>query len=134
MMNNPARFYRQMSCQGASRVGLVVILYEVAMGCLHRAVKALEANNIEARTRELNHFLAVIGYLHASLDMARGGEVARALDRFYHIARVRILQANLAQSKAGLEEIAAHFNTLREAWEQVDRSVGSSFPQPETEK
>jgi flagellar protein FliS len=133
MLNNPARSYRQMACEGASRVGLVVLLYEAALGALHRAVEALEEENIEAKTHELDHVLDVIAQLRGSLDLDRGGEVARTLDRFYQIARERILEASATKSKPILVELSSQFLSLREAWEQVDRSVAPPLPPAEAE-
>ena len=133
-MNNPARFYRQIATHGASPVGLVVLLYESALESLHCAMEALDANNIEVKTYELDHVLAVIGHLQGSLDLSRGGEVARNLDNFYQIARARILAASSTKSKAILEQLSSQFLSLREAWEQVDRSIASSPPAAEARR
>src|SRR5689334_18427773 len=69
--------YREAAVRGATPVQLVILLYEQGIEDLRRAIIALEKNDIEARTREINHALMVIGQLQASLDMERGGEVAR---------------------------------------------------------
>lgn len=59
-MWNPAKAYRQFSVEGASPVGLVVMLYERAIADLQRATTAVEAHDIELRTKHLDHFLGVI--------------------------------------------------------------------------
>src|SRR3990172_9885730 len=120
MSSNAARAYRQLSAHGASPVGLIVLLYEAAVSSLHRAIQALETNDIERRTHHLNHAIAVIGELQASLDFSQGGDVARNLDQFYRIARSRILEASAGKSKTILKQLAAQFLSLREAWEHVD--------------
>ena len=69
-----------------------MLLYEQAVQDLQRAMVAMREGDIERRTKELDHALLVIGQLQATLDLVRGGEVARNLDRFYgvvHIANLR---------------------------------------------
>jgi len=74
--------YRESNVRGASPVRLVIALYEQAIEDLRRAVIALEKGAIEVRTREINHALLVIAQLQSSLNMERGGEVARNLACF----------------------------------------------------
>ena len=58
---------------------MVVLLYDQLIKDLRRA--AAKMNDIEARTRELDHALKVLGQLQGTLDLTQG-EVASNLDRF----------------------------------------------------
>ena len=60
MKANPARTYRQLSAQGASPVGVVVQAYDQIVSALGGAIRAMGDRNIEEKTRELNHALALI--------------------------------------------------------------------------
>jgi len=122
-MNNVAQTYTQLSLEGCSAVGLVVALYDNALRSLHRARRAIEANDIERRTQHLNHVLSIIAHLQGSLDLEGGGEIAKTLLRFYTYARGRILEASLTNSKEKLTDLASHFSSLREAWEMVDMQL-----------
>jgi flagellar protein FliS len=90
---------------------------------LLRAQQAVRDNNAEKRVSELNHVLAVIGQLQGTLDFERGGQVAAHLDQFYNVMRARVLQASIQSSNPILEELARHFSSLKEAWQDVERST-----------
>ena len=49
-MKDPARAYRESAVRGASPVGLIVMLYEEVLRTLRRAQRAIQQNDIEART------------------------------------------------------------------------------------
>lgn len=122
-MNNVAQSYARLFVEGSSPVGLVVALYDNALKSLHRARRAIETNDIELRTRYLNHVLCIIAHLQGTLDLERGGEVAATLTRFYSYARAGILEVSLTNSKEKLADLASHFYSLREAWQTVESQV-----------
>jgi len=119
-MNNVAQSYTQLSVEGASPVGLVVALYDNALRSLHRARRAIEANDIERRTKHLNHVLSIVAHLEGTLDYESGGQVAGTLRRFYTYSRARILEVSLTNSKEKLTDLVSQFSSLREAWQTVD--------------
>lgn len=114
--------YAAISAAGTSPVGLVIRLYESIIGDLGRAILAVRDGDIEKRSFELQHALAVIGQLQACLEMERGGEPARLLDRFYGMANSRILEAQFRQSGKLLEEVMRDFLLLRDTWVEVERT------------
>jgi flagellar secretion chaperone FliS len=119
-----ARFsYREAAVRGASPVRLVICLYEQAIEDLRQAVIALEKDDIELRTRKINHALIVIGQLQGSLDLERGAEVARNLERFYDIVRAGLLEAQLKQSVRILEQQISQLVLVYEAWLEVERAT-----------
>ena len=123
-MNYYAGFeYRKRSVEGTSPVGLVVMLYANIVASLLRAQEAVKKNDIEKRVSELNHVLQVIAQLQGTLDFERGGEVAVHLDRFYSVMRGRVLAASIRNSRDIMQELVQHFNSLKEAWEVVERDV-----------
>ena len=122
--------YRETAVRGANPVGLVICLYEQAIADLRCALIALEKNDIESRTRKINHALVVIGQLQGTLDMQRGGEVATSLDRFYNVLRTGLMEAQLKQSSTILRRQISDLVLLYEAWVEVERST--SAPLAET--
>jgi flagellar secretion chaperone FliS len=121
--------YREAAVRGASPVRLVICLYEQAIEDLRRAVVALEKGDIEARTRGINHALIVIGQLQGTLDMERGGDVARNLERFYANVRTGLVEAQLKQSARILEQQISQLVEVYEAWLEVDRVAEAPTPQ-----
>jgi flagellar protein FliS len=117
--------YREAAVRGAGPVQLVILLYEQSIENLRRAVVALERNDVEGRTREINHALKVIGHLQCSLDMEQGGAVAQNLARFYSNLRTCLIEAHTQQSTKMLEAQISHLLLVREAWAEVERGYAS---------
>jgi flagellar protein FliS len=122
-MTNPASEYRKRAVEGASPVGLVVLLYGGAITALMRAISAIEANNIEKRVLELNKVLAILAELQGTLNFEQGGAVAENLERFYVAMRAQVLEGSIKNSKPVLEELVKHMTSLKEAWQQVERET-----------
>ncbi len=122
--------YREASVRGASPVRLVISLYEQVIEDLRRAVIALEKGAIEIRTREINHALMVIAQLQGSLDMERGGEVAKNLARFYGQVRAGLAEAQRQQSASLLEQQISQLVVVHEAWLEVERATAIPNPLP----
>jgi len=113
--------YVSEAAAGVSPIGLVVRLYENIVSDLGRAVMAIRDGDIEKRTAHLQHALLLIAHLENALDLTNGGEPARALEKFYALARSRIVEAQLRQSGKILEEMMTEFLSVREAWEEVEK-------------
>ncbi len=118
-----ARQYRELAVKGATPVGLILLLYDMAIESLARAAHEIDAGNIEGRTIELNHVLAIVGELQRSLNFERGGDTAKRLTDFYDVTRNKILEANIKSSKEPIERLSHIFCSLREAWQVVERDV-----------
>jgi flagellar secretion chaperone FliS len=134
---NARTSYREAAVRGASPIRLVICLYEQAVEDLRRAVDALEKKDIQARTRAINHALMVVGQLQGTLDMQRGGEVARHLDRFYSVVRAGLISAQCKQSAEIIEQQIAHLALVHGAWLEVERSTmlsASGLPGSEPEQ
>ena len=125
-MTTPRMAYRENDARGASGVRLVVLLYEQIIQDLSRAAQALEQNDIELRTKYINHAILVIGYLQSPLDFERGGKVAKDLDHFYNVLRRSMVRAQFLASKAALQHLITDVLAVRDAWIEVERAEQSS--------
>jgi flagellar protein FliS len=122
--------YREAATRGARPLQLVILLYQQGIDDLRRALTALRKNDVEARTREINHALQVIGQLQGTLDRDEGGPVAATLDRFYDQIRAGLVEAQFQQSAAALEEQISHLMLVHEAWCEADRSTAAAAHHP----
>jgi len=121
-MTNARSAYRENDVRGATAVRLVVLLYEQLVQDLHQALDALEKNDVEIRTRRINHAILVIGHLQSPLDFANGGQVAQDLNKFYDVLRQNLMQVQFHPSKSGIYQQITDVLTLREAWVEVERA------------
>jgi len=120
--------YASESATGMSPIGLVIRLYETIVGDLGRAVLAVRDGDVERRSNQLQHALLLIAHLQSALDIDHGGDPARQLDRFYSLARSRILEAQIRQSGKILEEMIGEFLSIRDAWTEVEKQQAIAQP------
>jgi flagellar secretion chaperone FliS len=121
-MTNVPKAYREADVRGASAVRLVVLLYEQIIRDLTQAAHAIERNDIELRTRCINHAILVVGYLQSPLDFGNGGKVAKDLDQFYNALRQNLMQVQFFPSKMGMNQLITNALVVREAWSEVERA------------
>jgi flagellar protein FliS len=128
--NETEKTYRRAAVQNATPIGLVIILYDLLVGDLRRAVAAMRAREIEVRCVELKHAFLVLQQLEGSLDMEKGGEAARGLSRFYSFVRAQLMQAQLQNKPELLERQIELILDVRTAWMEVDaqRVAPSTIP------
>lgn len=124
-MTNPRTAYRENDVRGATAVRLVVLLYEQLVQDLRHALQAIEQNDIEVRTKRINHAILVIGHLQSPLDFANGGKVAQDLDHFYNVLRQNLVQVQFHPSQAELSQQITDLLAVREAWADVERAEKS---------
>lgn len=117
---NAASTYHRRALEGATPVGLIVLLYQAAVVSLRRGIAAMEAGEIEVRTQALNRVLALVAELKAALNYERGGEVAQQFARFYQLAERLVMQASCQQDAQPLRDLLEPMAQIRDAWQQVD--------------
>jgi flagellar protein FliS len=91
------------------------MLYERLAQLLKAARRAAEEGDAARRLQATERAIAIVEGLDATLDDARGGEVAARLHEVYGLLGARILLA----TPAALEEAARSVDTLLEAWRTI---------------
>lgn len=119
--------YRKAQANGASKVGLVIALYETIIADLAAAVAALRQGDIEKRSAELQHALTALGYLQGKLNHEQGGGPAQALDNFYCLMRANIMEGHLKASVPILDSVIGHMTQICDAWRQVDQHMNTEL-------
>jgi flagellar protein FliS len=133
-MRHPANAYRQFSVQGATPLGLVVMLYDGAIAAMHRAITAIESHDIPKKCDQLNRAQAIILQLEGTLNFEVGGEVAQTLKSLYLYARAEMLKANIENSPEILRSLIEKIATVREAWYVADHPPSPSPSTPAGEE
>ena len=128
-MNTDARsVYRQGLGQNANPVRLIVLLYEQLIEDLRRAVRAIDAADVESRTNHLSHAMEVLGELNASLNLEDGHQVAENLAHFYGLLRSGLFHVQVHPDRRILDKHIANLLSLREAWIEVEHRHGTTSP------
>lgn len=125
---NAYQVYRQTQAQTAAPGELVVMLYRGAVRFAAAGAEGIEQRDIQAAHNNLVRAQAVIAELAETLDLERGGEIARNLLSVYEYLNRRLVEANLHKQAAPAREVEAHLRELLSAWEQAIRQASQPVP------
>jgi flagellar secretion chaperone FliS len=133
MQTKTQRSYQMSAIQGASSIGLIIVLFDTLARDLRQAAAALRRNDIETRCRDLNHASLVLGQLENWLDPDKGGESAQTLTRFYAYLRAKMMEAAVSNSAALLETQIEMILHVRSAWQKLDSGPQEASSGPPAE-
>ena len=130
--SNAYSAYQKTNINTASQGRLVVLLYEGIIKQLTTAGTYLENDgkikpeNIEKYGICIQKAQAIITELQVSLDMDKGGEIARNLMSLYVIFNDELLAANINHNKEKLDFVLRMVKDLTESWRQIANSVANA--------
>ena len=81
------------------------MLYKNSIERLEKAVKAIEKNNLIEANHEIIRVEEIILELNVSLNIEKGGEVAKNLRLLYNYIYEQLIQANLKKDIDTLTEV-----------------------------
>ena len=130
--SNAYSAYQKTKINTASQGRLVVLLYEGIIKQLTTAETFIEKDgrilpgNIEKYGICIQKAQAIITELQVSLDMEKGGDIARNLMSLYVFFNEELLAANINHDKEKLEFVLKMTKELAENWKQVANSVANA--------
>jgi flagellar protein FliS len=124
-MNAAYQTYRQTQAQTAAPGELIVMLYRGAARFVASGIEGIEADNVEMSHNYLVRAQAVINELLESIDVERGGEVARNLWRIYDYMNSCLVEANLRKDAVPAREVERLLRELLPAWEEAARQTNA---------
>lgn len=114
-----AEAYQENSVTTQSKGKLVVMLYDGAIKFLRMAIRELETQNYEAKSKYLNKAEDIINELNSVLDMDTGGEVATNLRSLYMFMIRHLHEANIKQDPGKIEEVIKLLEELNQSWKVI---------------
>lgn len=130
MKNEANLAYRETEALITDPVRLVVMLYNMLLKDVSDAVAALAGGDIERRAAAIRHAMLVLQELQSSLNLERGGVVARNLERFYNFIRAKLLEGQIKASAEIFEQQITLVSSIRDAWLQVSTEGATPEPLP----
>jgi len=116
--------YRQVGVQtgveAASPHKLIKLLIEGAIEKVQLARGHLERSEIQRKCEMVSWAMQIIDGLRGSLDMNAGGDIAANLDALYDYMLRRLLEGNLRNDVAALDEVVKLLNELRAGWNSIN--------------
>ena len=124
--------YQKTNVNTASQGRLVVLLYEGAVKHLKAALNLfdmndkLKAGDIEQFGIHLQKTQAIITELQVSLDMEKGGDIARNLMSLYVYFNEELMDATISHNKQKIEFVLSKVDELADAWRSIANSTANA--------
>jgi len=128
--SSPLAAYKKIetdiAVETASPYQLILMLFDGALTAITIAKTELEAGRIEAKGLSISKAIDIIANgLKVSLEMESGGEIAQNLAALYDYMVRRLVQANLKNQVAALDEVSSLLGDIRSAWAEIDPQKNS---------
>jgi len=110
----------ETSVASASPHGLTLMLFDGFLSTVLRAGNAMATNQIDEKCRQISRASMIIEEgLKAALNYEASGDIAKTLNVLYTYTLKRLLQANLHNDAAALQEVTRLITPLRDAWASI---------------
>ncbi len=123
--------YRESEILSADPLKLVEILYRAAIESISDAGGHLARGAIRERSNAISKTCEILMELAQSVDLQRGGDIARNLVDLYDYMQRRLLEANIQQVDKPLLEVSGLLRTLLEGWQNCVPTATQPIAGPE---
>ncbi|ADE15427.1 flagellar protein FliS [Nitrosococcus halophilus Nc 4] len=132
--NGALQQYRQIGAQSAVTEAnphrLIQMLLEGVLEKIAVAKGAMARNEVMQKSTHISEAINIVGGLQSSLNYDQGGEIAANLDRLYDYVVRRLLEANLHNDGAMLEEASRLLNEVKNGWDAISAADSQMAYEP----
>lgn len=120
--------YQQVNLESeitnATPYQLIGILFKGALSALKRGEIFMQQNNISEKGKEISKAINIIDSgLKQALNYDEGGELATNLASLYDYMVMRLLNANLENNVAYVQEVYQLLSDIASAWQQIGATM-----------
>ncbi|MCR4735951.1 MAG: flagellar export chaperone FliS [Treponema sp.] len=129
---NTYNAYQKTNITTASQGRLIVLLYEGAVKQLSTALSYIDSNGkIQAKNIEkfglcIQKTQGIITELQVSLDMEKGGDIAKNLMSLYLFFNEELTSASINHDSSKIKSILNMIKDLAEVWKQIANSTANA--------
>jgi flagellar secretion chaperone FliS len=103
----------------ADPLKLVQLLYANMIERLAAIRGNVERGEVVQKCEHVDKISQILGELNGSLDLEKGGDVAKNLRGLYEYMMLRLVHAHANNDLAAFEEIATHLRKLKTGWDTI---------------
>ena len=118
-MDNRYHQYRQVEVNTTNRGKIIVMLYSGAITFLNKSKLYMEKKDYENKGKYLTKALNIIEELNISLDLQKGGEIAKNLKSLYLFMDRFLNQANIENNFDKIDEVIKILEKLKSAFDEI---------------
>ncbi|MDP3814377.1 flagellar export chaperone FliS [Pseudomonas sp.] len=105
----------------ASPHRLIQMLMEGGLSRLAQARGAMARDQVALKGELISKAIGIIGGLREGLNLELGGDVAANLDSLYEYMIARLIEANVQNDAAPLDEVAALLRNVKAGWDAISQ-------------
>ena len=98
---------------------LIQMLIEGGLTRLAQARGAMQRDQTALKGELIGKAIAIVGGLRQGLDVEKGGELATNLDSLYEYMTTRLMEANLKNDPAIIEEVSELLREVKSGWDAI---------------
>ena len=118
----------QTRIESASPHRLIQMLLEGALGKIAAAKGHMDRGEIRPKGEQIGSAISILEGLKTSLDMEKGGEIARNLEDLYTYMERRLIEANSSNDISLLDEVSDLLKQIKEAWDAIADQANGQEP------
>jgi flagellar protein FliS len=122
-----ARIGLETSVNSASPYELVALLFQGARRAIRMGRVHMQNGNIPEKGKLISQAIMIVGGgLQQGLNLEQGGDLAQRLNALYDYMTRRLLEANVRNDPALLDEIDGLLPTIEDGWNGIKPELKSS--------
>lgn len=112
--------YRSAAAEGATFIGLLLVVYDALASDLQSAAHAARRNDIAARCNASNHALLLLAHLESWIPSLDDPALGESLTQFYAYLRAQTLAVQASAMPEAFEELARLVSETRAIWHRKE--------------
>jgi flagellar protein FliS len=126
--------YKQAAVTTTDQGRLIVMLYDGAIRFLKQAIDKMEKHDAFGVNTNLIKGKSIVAELMASLNLEKGGDIARNLQRLYAYMFNQLIEANVEKNPGKVQHVIDLLRELRAGWQSIPAAGKGEAAPPGTVK
>ncbi len=118
--------YIENMVKTASPAKLIELLYMKAIDVLKEAEELIKEKKYVEANEKIKRAQDIVVELNLSLDIEKGGQIAKNLRALYNYLFQRLIEGNVKKDINALREVRGFLEDLLETWREVMKRVGNT--------
>ena len=111
--------YENINVSTVDQGTLIIMAYEGAINFVKEAKEKLAQNDYAGKSINISNAVSIINELNTRLNMEKGGETARNLNKLYTFLSIHLTTANLKKDAHKLDESLNILQNLLNGWKII---------------
>ncbi|HOK88066.1 MAG TPA: flagellar export chaperone FliS [Fervidobacterium sp.] len=126
--------YKEQMVMTASPAKLIEMLLDKAISIIEEAKALIDEKNFKGANEKIIRAQDIVMELNLSLDIEKGGDIAKNLRALYNYMYRTLVEANIRKDVKMLDDIKTLLSDLLSTWQEAMKKAGSTASQIDVNK